>query len=37
MHPTLFDADLLEIEQASRISVGDVILFVSVKIWLFTG
>jgi len=29
MHPTLFDADLLEIEQPSRISVGDVILFVS--------
>jgi Peptidase S24-like. len=31
MHPTLFEADLLEIEQASRISVGDVILFVSGK------
>jgi signal peptidase I len=29
MHPTLFEADLLEIEQPSRICVGDVILFVS--------
>ena len=29
MHPTLFEADLLEIEQPRRISVGDVILFVS--------
>jgi hypothetical protein len=29
MHPTLFEADLLEIEQHSRICVGDVILFVS--------
>jgi len=27
--PTLFEADLLEIEQSSRIRVGDVILFVS--------
>lgn len=29
MHPTLSEADLLEIEQPSRICVGDVILFVS--------
>lgn len=29
MHPTLFEADLLEIGQPSRICVGDVILFVS--------
>jgi hypothetical protein len=29
MHPTLFEADLLEIEPLSRICVGDVILFVS--------
>lgn len=29
MHPTLFEADLLEIEQIKRICVGDVILFVS--------
>ena len=29
MHPTLFEADLLEIEQPGRICVGDVILFVS--------
>jgi hypothetical protein len=29
MHPTLFEADLLEIEPPSRICVGDVILFVS--------
>jgi signal peptidase I len=29
MYPTLFEADLLEIEQPSRICVGDVILFVS--------
>ena len=29
MHPTLFEADLLEIEHPSRICVGDVILFVS--------
>jgi signal peptidase I len=29
MHPTLFEADLLEIEQPNRICVGDVILFVS--------
>lgn len=29
MHPTLFEADLLEIELPSRVCVGDVILFVS--------
>ena len=29
MHPTLFEADLLEIDPLSRICVGDVILFVS--------
>lgn len=29
MHPTLFEADLLEIEKPRRICVGDVILFVS--------
>ncbi len=29
MHPTLFEADILEIEPPSRIRVGDVILFVS--------
>jgi len=29
MYPTLFEADLLEIESPGRISVGDVILFVS--------
>jgi hypothetical protein len=29
MHPTLFEADLLEIEQPHRICVGDVILFMS--------
>lgn len=29
MHPTLFEADILEIEPPSRIRMGDVILFVS--------
>ena len=32
MHPTLFEADLLEIEPPIRICVGDVILFVSKDI-----